>query len=72
MKNDFLAFNDLDAWKTGHELVLDLYKATKQFPSDERFGLISQIRRAGVSITANIAEGFARYHYKDKTKCFIF
>ena len=62
-------FQTLEVWKKGHKLVLSLYKATAYFPSEERYGLTSQIRRAGVSVPANIAEGcghqsepeFARY-----------
>jgi len=61
-------FYDLDAWKEGHLLTLNIYKITKNFPADELYGIVSQIRRAASSITANIAEGFARYHYKDKVK----
>jgi len=60
------SFKDLNAWKVGHELVLLIYKYTKKFPSEERFGLTSQLRRAFVSITSNIAEGFSRNTYKDK------
>jgi len=59
-------FWDLEVWQKAHKLAIDLYIVTKNFPEDERYGLISQIRRAVVSITANIAEGFSRYHYKDK------
>lgn len=54
------SFTDLKAWKEAHVLVLDTYKATDQFPDKERFGLTSQIQRAVVSITSNIAEGFSR------------
>ncbi len=50
-------FHDLHCWQKGHELVLEIYKLTKNFPSDERFGLVAQVRRSSVSICANIAEG---------------
>jgi four helix bundle protein len=59
-------FTDLDTWKQGHRLVIHIYSVTKQFPVDEQFGLISQIRRAAVSVTSNIAEGFSRSSYGDK------
>ena len=59
-------FQDLDAWKEGHKLVIDVYKISKLFPREEVFGLTSQIRRASVSITSNLAEGFGRQSYKDK------
>jgi four helix bundle protein len=61
-------FYDLDVWKKGHELVLEIYKITKDFPKEEKFGIIDQLRRAASSITANIAEGFERYHFNDKIK----
>ena len=59
-------FTDLIAYKKAHELVIEVYKITKKFPEDEKFGLTNQIRRAGISITSNIAEGFARMTAKDK------
>ena len=49
-------------------LALGVYKATKDFPKEEQFGLTNQIRRASVSVTSNIAEGFSRGSYKDKIK----
>ncbi len=61
-------FYDLDAWQQGHQLVLMIYQITKTFPKEEMYGVTSQLRRAASSITANIAEGFARYHFKDKIK----
>lgn len=61
-------FTDLDAWKEGHILVLDIYKITKQFPKEEIFGITSQMRRCSVSITSNIAEGFSRQSYKEKVQ----
>ena len=59
-------FTDLNAWKDGHKLVLTIYEITKKFPNEEKFGLTSQLRRAAVSITSNIAEGFSRQSYKEK------
>ena len=60
------SFTDLNAWKEAHQLVLMIYKVTKDFPKEEMFGLTSQIRRAVISITSNIAEGFSRQTYKEK------
>lgn len=53
-------FRNLDVWKRSHELTLAVYRATKPFPDDERFGLTSQLRRATASIPANLAEGCGR------------
>lgn len=61
-------FYDLDTWKKGHELVLKIYKMTEGFPEKERYGITNQIQRASTSITANISEGFARFHFKDKIR----
>jgi len=60
------SFTDLNAWKEGHKLVLDIYRITKNFPKEEQFGLTNQLRRAAVSFTSNVAEGFSRNSYKEK------
>lgn len=56
---------DLDVWKEGIELSIEIYELTKKFPSDERFGLVSQMRRSAVSIPCNIAEGRRRRGEKE-------
>ena len=58
-------YRDLLVWKKAHHLVLDDYKATKLFPKEEIYGITSQIRRASVSIPANIAEGCGKYTHAD-------
>lgn len=61
------SFEDLIVWQKAHELVIGVYKITKMFPSEEKFGLVSQIRRSSVSVPANIAEGFVKKGIKDKS-----
>jgi len=56
---------NLPAWQQGIELVHDIYRLTAHFPPDERYGLTSQMRRAAVSVPANIAEGAARAGTKE-------
>lgn len=68
MNKEIKNFYNLDAWKKGHLLVLEIYKITNDFPKDELYGIISQLRRVASSVTANIAEGFSRYYFKDKTR----
>lgn len=65
------SFTDLNAWKEAHNLVLSVYTITKKFPKEELFSLVSQLRRAVVSITSNIAEGFSRSTDKDKCHFYI-
>ena len=64
-------FTDLDVWQESHQLVIEIYKITQNFPKSEIYGLVSQLRRAATSITANIAEGFSRYHYKERIKFYF-
>lgn len=61
-------FSDLIAWKQGHELSLQIYQTTDSFPSAEKFGLVSQMRRSVVSVTSNFAEGFGRRGILDKIR----
>ena len=60
------SFTDLIAWQAAYNLSLNVYKVTRSFPSSENFGLTSQMRRASVSATSNIAEGFGRSGNKDR------
>ena len=60
------SFQDLEVWQVAHALVLDTYRVSARFPPAERFGLTDQVRRASVSVPANIAEGFARRGKKEK------
>ncbi|MEW5944968.1 MAG: four helix bundle protein [bacterium] len=59
-------FTDLSVWRRSHGVVLEIYRITKTFPSEEKFGLVRQMRRAAVSVPANIAEGFRKKGKKDK------
>jgi len=63
-------FEDLLVWQKAHQFVLSIYKLTKKFPKHELFGLTSQMRRAAVSIPANIAEGFTKRTVPDKLRFF--
>ncbi|MQY62819.1 MAG: four helix bundle protein [Calditrichaeota bacterium] len=60
MGNSFKSCKDLEVWQKGMALVKEVYKVTNDFPGEEKFGLVNQIRRAVVSIPSNIAEGHAR------------
>jgi four helix bundle protein len=58
-------YKDLRVWQKGIEIVDKIYSMTNSFPKDELYGLVSQMRKAAVSIPSNIAEGFARQHNKE-------
>ncbi len=64
------SFTDLESWQQAHKLGLMIYKLSASFPASEQFGLSSQIRRAAVSVTSNIAEGFGRKSKKDREHFF--
>jgi four helix bundle protein len=62
------SFEKLDVWQEARQLAVKIYKLTKPFPEDERFGLVSQMRRSCISISSNIAEGTSRYSGKDQIR----
>ncbi len=64
-KQPIRSYRDLEVWQRGVDLVELIYKRTQSFPSEEKFGLTAQIRRAAVSIPSNIAEGWGRDSTKD-------
>jgi four helix bundle protein len=70
MRENATSFEQLIVWQKAHSFVLDVYRITKNFPDDERFGLTQQFRRAAVSIAANIAEGFRKRTVNDKVRFF--
>ena len=63
--NSIRSHRDLSVWRLGMQLAEDVYTLTQQFPDEERYGLTSQLRRAAISIPANIAEGNSRSTTKD-------
>jgi four helix bundle protein len=60
------SFRDLIVWQKAKDLAVDIYKITDNFPKSEVYGLTSQMRRAVISISSNIAEGYHRFHSKEK------
>jgi len=62
------SFTDLHAWQEGHKLVLMVYKETDKFPDKEKYSITDQMRRAAVSFTSNISEGFTRRSAKEKNR----
>lgn len=68
MREPAQTFEDLIVWQKAHEFVLVTYRMTAEFPKSELYGLTSQLRRAAVSVPANIAEGFKRRGRADKAR----
>ncbi len=64
----FEDFTKMNVWQLVSKLLIKIYSITKEFPSEEKFGMTSDMRRAANSIMHNIAEGFGRYEEKDKTR----
>jgi four helix bundle protein len=64
----YRTFEDLEVYQVAREFRKALYRVAKRFPEIEKFGLASQVRRAALSLTNNIAEGHGRYHYLDQIK----
>lgn len=62
------SFEKLLVWKKSRQLAVSIYKTTKEFPKEELFGMTSQMRRCGVSIASNIAEGSGRQTFKEKAR----
>ncbi|RWU06418.1 four helix bundle protein [Pedobacter chitinilyticus] len=71
MEKEKKAYVDLEVWKEARALANNIYQATKLFPKEEIFGLVSQMRRCAVSIPSNIAEGCGRNHPKDSVQFFF-
>ncbi len=65
------SFENLEVWQIGRDLVTKVYTLTASLPQSEAFGLVAQVKRAALSVPANIAEGFGRYHYMDKAKFYL-
>lgn len=70
-KQKIQSFTDLIVWQEAHKLVLLVYQITRKFPREEIFGITAQMRRAVVSVTSNIAEGFARRGKKEKIQFYF-
>jgi four helix bundle protein len=69
-KDDKFGFENLDVWQRSIDMANVVYKLTKTFPSDERFGIVSQMRRAAVSVSSNIAEGSSRWSRNEQARFF--
>ncbi|OGF31680.1 four helix bundle protein [Candidatus Falkowbacteria bacterium RIFOXYD2_FULL_35_9] len=72
MNKKIESFRDIIAWQKAHRLVVNIYEITEKFPDSEKFGLVSQMRRASVSVASNIVEGFARKNIKESLNFYNF
>ena len=63
-----VGFYELNIWKNGYELLMEIYKITATFPQEEKYGLTRQMRNSANSVIANIAEAHGRYYYADKVR----
>jgi four helix bundle protein len=70
-RNEFRTFEDLEVYQVAREFRKKMYGITRRLPDFEKFELASQIRRAAVSLTNNIAEGHGRYHFADQVRFFL-
>ena len=68
LKSKIYSFETLDVWNDARKLTVQVYKLTSRFPSEEKFGLISQMRRSAISISSNLAEGSSRDSLKDQAR----
>jgi four helix bundle protein len=66
--HDYQTFEDLEVYQVAREFRKAMYRVAKRLPETEKFGLISQVRRAALSLTNNIAEGHGRFHYLEQIK----
>lgn len=69
--SEIKSYQDLEVWKQSKDLVTAVYRLTKNYPKEESYGLVNQMRRAAVSIPSNIAEGCGRNHTKDSIQFFF-
>lgn len=71
MEKQFKKYTELEVWNQARKLVATVYSATNNYPKEEQFGLVNQMRRCSVSIPSNIAEGCGRHHKKESIQFFF-